>query len=117
MKKSEKISDRMVLLRKAHGLTQAEWGKLLGISGNYVYLIESGKKQPSSKILEKLDSLETEPADRVNEDFAPYQVKKVWNETDAGMERTLLKCVEMKDWGGVEKLAAELHRRKIDALN
>jgi transcriptional regulator with XRE-family HTH domain len=106
----------MISLRKSKNLTQAELGKLLGISGNYVYLIESGNKKPGSKILEKLDALELEYAGCINETPAAYSVKNAWDETDAGIERTLLKCVEIKDWGGVEKLAAELHRRKIDAI-
>lgn len=47
-------------LRKDKGLTQENLGSIVGLSRNYINLIESGKKIPSidalTKIAEKLDT-------------------------------------------------------------
>jgi DNA-binding XRE family transcriptional regulator len=39
------------------GMTQKEMAHLLGVTKNYVYLVESGKKPMTSAILKKLESL------------------------------------------------------------
>lgn len=121
MKKSEKKFQPMISAREARNMTQAEFAELLGISSNYVHLIESGHKSPGPKILEKLAQIESAPPDKVDECSDLYRTKTVaeqWAETsDEQFEKILLKCVEIKDWGGVEKMAAELHRRKLAEIN
>jgi transcriptional regulator with XRE-family HTH domain len=47
------------LLRVAAGLTQAQIAKALVVSKNYVYLVESGRRQPSLKYLKAF-------ADKIN---------------------------------------------------
>lgn len=47
----------MVKLRNARrkrGLTQSELAQLVGVTTNYISLIEKGKKNPSTKTLKKL---------------------------------------------------------------
>lgn len=46
------------LFRETHGYTQDSLATALGVSRNYVYLIESGKKPLSDKLLIKLEKLE-----------------------------------------------------------
>lgn len=50
-------SNRLHAIRQALNLTQAELGERLGVSKNYIYLIESGKKPLSAKILEQAERL------------------------------------------------------------
>jgi len=47
----KKIGYRIKTLRKLFGLNQAEFGKSIGISGNYLSEIELGKVEPSKPIL------------------------------------------------------------------
>lgn len=44
-------------VRKVLGISQEEMGEKLGVSGNYVYLIESGKKIPSRKLEGRFNEL------------------------------------------------------------
>ena len=41
------MKDRIKAIRKEAGLTMAEFGKRLGVTMNYVYMMESGKREPS----------------------------------------------------------------------
>lgn len=41
------MKDRIKAIRKEAGLTMAEFGKQLGVTMNYVYMMESGKREPS----------------------------------------------------------------------
>lgn len=54
------FSDRLKRIRTSLFKTQDEMGVLLGISGNYVYMVEKGIKPPGNKLIEKLDLLEAE---------------------------------------------------------
>lgn len=45
------MKDRIVELRKIRGWTQDEFAEKLGISKNYVSLIENGKKVPSDRLI------------------------------------------------------------------
>ncbi len=47
-------------LRKSLDLTQAEFGKLLGVSGNYVYMLEAEDRAPSRPLQILLDHLKKE---------------------------------------------------------
>jgi transcriptional regulator with XRE-family HTH domain len=42
------------IIRAAFGFSQSEFSKLLGIGPSYMSLIESGKRQPSSKVIDAL---------------------------------------------------------------
>jgi transcriptional regulator with XRE-family HTH domain len=76
MKKSEKKFQPMISAREARNMTQAEFAELLGISSNYVHLIEAGHKPPGPKILEKLKHLKSFPPDQVEEEPDHYTVSK-----------------------------------------
>lgn len=41
----------MRILRKGAGLTQVQWGKLLGISGNQISRIEKGRNRTTPTII------------------------------------------------------------------
>jgi transcriptional regulator with XRE-family HTH domain len=49
--------NRLYEIRQALNLTQAELGKRLTVAKNYIYLIESGKKPLSAKILDQAEHL------------------------------------------------------------
>jgi transcriptional regulator with XRE-family HTH domain len=76
MKKSERKFQPMISAREARNMTQAEFAKLLGISSNYVHLIEAGHKPPGPKILEKLKQLKISTPEQVDEDPDHYTVRK-----------------------------------------
>lgn len=120
MKKSENSSKRFVSARKQRGLTQEQFAEMLGISGNYVYLIESGKKPAGPKLLEKLELLEAEKLTDSLTGNAPAGAdvsNSISTAATADLEKILTRCVEIKDWGGAEKIAAELHRRALFEVN
>lgn len=45
-------------LRARHELSQPAFGELIGVSGNYVYLIEKGVKRPSKTLRLLFDCIE-----------------------------------------------------------
>ncbi len=45
-------------LRKKHELSQPKFGRLLGVSGNYIYLLEKGVKTPGKTFKLLLDCIE-----------------------------------------------------------
>lgn len=55
------ISERVRNFRTKANLSQAEMGDRLGVSGNYVYLIESGRKPPGPSLVKLFESLEQSP--------------------------------------------------------
>jgi transcriptional regulator with XRE-family HTH domain len=119
MKKSETISERLVRLREERNLTQAEIGRLVGVSKNYIYLIESGSKVPAEKFVRKLDHFETGASNSpmaVNEESAPYKSSRPvsWSGvTTDRLEALLRACEDEKDWLAVERVARELAERKM----
>jgi transcriptional regulator with XRE-family HTH domain len=58
--KKSNFSDRLKDVRLSLRLTQDQMAERLDISGNYVYLLESGKNQPSEKLVVRLRQLEQE---------------------------------------------------------
>lgn len=60
--KSESFSNRVRSFRKRAGLSQEQVGKLLGVSGNYIYQIEAGKKQASETLESLFRTMEDSPA-------------------------------------------------------
>src|SRR5579862_2431110 len=59
--KNTEISNRMRGFRNRVNMSQQELGKRLGISGNYVYLIESGQKNPGPSLLKLFETMEVSP--------------------------------------------------------
>ena len=59
--KNTEISNRIRNFRNRVGMSQQELGKRLGISGNYVYLIESGQKNPGPSLLKLFETMEVSP--------------------------------------------------------
>ena len=45
-------------LRRKHNLSQPAFGNLLGVTGNYIYLLEKGVKTPSKTLRLLLDCVE-----------------------------------------------------------
>jgi transcriptional regulator with XRE-family HTH domain len=55
------ISQRVRTFRTKAKLSQAELGERLGVSGNYIYLIESGNKPPGLSLVKLFEHLELSP--------------------------------------------------------
>jgi transcriptional regulator with XRE-family HTH domain len=51
---SEKLGRRLAFFRKLRDMTQAELAEKVGLSNNFIALIESGKRAPSFETLERL---------------------------------------------------------------
>lgn len=130
MREFETNSERFVRVRNKLGLTQPALAKLIGCAGNYVYLIEAGKKEPSEKLVSKLDQLEksgiqdcgekkTYETDRsemlIEEDQTRYKVRRlIWKEADNDKLGELLReYANENGWGEVKEIATELLNRKI----
>src|SRR5215831_8556111 len=59
--KNSEIANRIRNFRNRIGMSQQELGHRLGISGNYVYLIESGQKNPGPSLLKLFETMEISP--------------------------------------------------------
>lgn len=55
------ISDRFRNFRNRLHLSQEEMGEHLCVTGNYIYLIESGKKSPGPSLVKLFESMESSP--------------------------------------------------------
>jgi len=98
-------------------------GAALGISKNYVYMLEAGTKNPSRKILDKLDQMEASESNRkaepdfVAENAMPYRCKEcVRSWLDASteeLEELLTEFAQVADLGAVREITNELLHRKI----
>ena len=55
------VSERVRNFRTKAKLSQAELGERLSVSGNYIYLIESGRKPPSATLVKLFEHLERAP--------------------------------------------------------
>ena len=56
------VPERVRNFRTRAKLSQAELGDSLGVSGNYIYLIESGRKPPGPSLLKLFERMEQSPA-------------------------------------------------------
>jgi transcriptional regulator with XRE-family HTH domain len=65
-KKSE-ISERVILYRKRAGMTQQELADSLGISNDYVSLIETQKKSPGASLWKLFTTLEADQKRKIDE--------------------------------------------------
>ena len=63
------FADRLKDVRLHLRLTQDQMGERLEVSGNYVYLLEAGKNQPSEKLVARLKQLEREIEDASGSDL------------------------------------------------
>jgi len=54
---NKNLAKRIREIRKALGLTEVEFAERLGISAGMVSLIESGKRQPTLALLEKMKGI------------------------------------------------------------
>ena len=52
------LPDNVKTLRRALGLSQGAFGGQIGVSGNYIYLLEKGVKTPSETLKLLLDCVE-----------------------------------------------------------
>lgn len=64
--KNSVIADRVRAFRGQARLSQEELGERLGVSGNYISMIELGKKAPGPSLRKLFESLEQSPAYRRN---------------------------------------------------
>ena len=91
-------------------------GEALGVSGNYIYLIEAGKKSPSKKLLAKLEQLDHEGlvgiAGEVRESNQEYQVRGLGSIRAETLKHCLELATREEDWPAVAAMAAELERRE-----
>lgn len=76
------INERIRVYRKAIGLSMAEFGEKLSISGQAVSLIELGKTEASDRIIKSICS--------------EYDVSREWLETGEGSMRMLPEDEETK---------------------
>lgn len=51
-------------LRSKHKISQVALGNMVGVSGNYVYMLEGGDRKPSKTLCLLLDRIEQELADK-----------------------------------------------------
>jgi transcriptional regulator with XRE-family HTH domain len=103
---------RLKTLRKSSGLTQQSLAEKVGVSRIYIQALESNRRLPSMKLLQKLalalgvdaaDIVETFKGDRQNR----FQIEELWSSGEA---------VEL--WYKRKRLSAEeilLVRRLVDA--
>jgi transcriptional regulator with XRE-family HTH domain len=103
---------RLKTLRKSSGLTQQNLAERVGVSRIYIQALESNRRLPSMKLLQKLaqalgveaaDIVETFKGDRQNR----FQIEELWNSNEA---------VEL--WYKRKRLTAEevvLVKRLVDA--
>ena len=73
----------MLSARQELGLTQAQLADLLGITPEYVSMIEHGKKTPSRNILNKLESLLIE-FKKSPSDSAGHRLSKAYDQPKNG---------------------------------
>lgn len=64
------LGERIRSVRRAASQTQKEFSSALGVSGNYVYLIESDREKPSDRTLNDIARI--------------YGVNKTWLEEGSG---------------------------------
>ena len=65
-----KSGEKIKAVREARGLTQADFGRIIGIAGNYVGMIERGEKKASEKVIRQVKTL--------------FGVSSTWWETGEG---------------------------------
>lgn len=118
------MAERLVRVRSEKGLKQSEIAEMLGVSKNYVYLIEAGRNKPSRKITEKLDRIESGESNNQNflrkvmpPDFFD-EIEAQWSAQTTEQLKTLLQHkVDRNDWGAVQLVARKLQDRELTEFN
>ncbi len=67
--KSENFGERLRDARFTLRFTQDEMAQLLDVSGNYIYLLESGTNKPGPKMLRRLEEVELELESKSKDGF------------------------------------------------
>ena len=92
--------NNIVDIRKRLGLTQAKLAEALDVGGNYVYLLEAGKRNPSKKIIKKLHELEknsNKPTRLVSENLAKEDPAIYQINSELAMLRTQLQQAHARE--------------------
>lgn len=66
------ISDNLKHLRMSHGMTQAEFAKIAGVSDKAVSTWENGLKMPRMGCIQKIADYFNIPTSQIIEDAGPY---------------------------------------------
>lgn len=80
--------------RRKKGLTQAELASIVGVSSNYVSLIEKGKKTPSTKTINKMAKALGIPANALLEDELRIELANLAERYDLTAISNALKSLE-----------------------
>lgn len=80
--------------RRKKGLTQAELASIVGVSSNYVSLIEKGKKIPSTKTINKMAKALEIPANALLEDELRIELANLAERYDLTAISNALKSLE-----------------------
>lgn len=115
MSKTEKICDRLLRLRSELGKTQGEMAELLGVSRNYIYLIEKEKESAGPKFQRKLDALESKNLDGISQvDLRENHVVADWKASpDFELMEKMNRAIGKEEWAAVSEISVELQRRKV----
>ena len=79
----KQLGNNVRRLRKSQGMTQEELANTLGVSKIHLCSIETGKKDPSLSLLEKIaDSLHVDPSFLVTKDENYFAVQRILSRAD-----------------------------------
>lgn len=116
------MNSRITQLRKDRGWTQDKFAEEMGISKNYVSLIENGKKIPSDRLIsdicrefgidEKwLRTGDGKPNNRTRSQEIGIFANEVMNLPDESIKKRLIEALtklDSKDWEAIERIADKL---------
>ncbi len=110
-----RLKDRIVRFREANHLTQAELAELLGVSKNYVYLVESERNTPGAKFVKNFEIIENshQKSETKKNGFLGKSETSPNSEYDDLMI-LLNDFVKRENWGAVKELANQLIKKQID---
>jgi len=97
--KKLEFCERVRTWRESAGLTQEQLAAKLGISRNYVYLLESNQKTASRGLVARFEMLESgKLTDEMEEDSLPYRAEfKLQSLNDAELQRLIeVQAAELK---------------------
>lgn len=119
------MNDRIVQLRKSRGWTQDKFAEEMGISKNYVSLIENGKKIPSDRLISDIcqefnvteDWLRTGEGEPKIKRTRKQEIGSFFNEAmdlpDENIKNRLINALanlDERDWETIEKIVDGLKR-------
>lgn len=93
------LGHRLKLFRVAAGLKQTELASLLEVNANYVYMIESGRREPSREYLTKFSNAVDIPMSVIF--LEPSNTKDA--NTRKLLEKVITLLAEYSDVAGVKK--------------